>query len=253
MRIALPIALLLLLAPAVRAGQIPEQQWAAVQAADAHGKFCAEGVDQTIGSAGSGLAQVAEVWASLDGMPERTGATGLLYWRGLLAECLNRQDHAIRDLSRFLELHQADTTWVEPAHDAIRRLQRMGVAAEAGPSKPPVGRIVGVALGGLQGVGAGAMAALAGVRAGHRQEAETLYLSGNLSTADFAIVDQQGQDATRDVNGFSAAAAGLSAGAITTTLLSALAPESGAGTVHRVSALGFVGPQGAWLGIGGRW
>jgi hypothetical protein len=252
MRTLLPFLSLLLAAPAI-AGQIPEQQWAAVQAADVHSQYCAEGVDQTIGSAGSAMVKVAEVWASLDGMPERTGATGLLYWRGLLAECLNRPEHAIRDLSAFLELHQHDATWVEPAQDAIRRLRRMGVAVEAGPSKPPVGRIVGVAVGGLQGVGAGVLGALAGVRAGHLNELRSTYTSGSLTTDDFAIVDAQGVDAARDVNGFAAGAAGFTVGALTTVLISALAPDSGAGTVHRVALVAVPTPDGAVIALGGRW
>ena len=235
------------------AGKIPEQQWAAVQAADTHAKYCGEGVDQTIESSGSAIAEVGKMWASLDGLPERTGATGLLYWRGLLAECLDRQDHAIADLTQFLEAHKHDTTWVEPVRDAIRRLQRMGVESEPSPTARPAGRILGFSLAGLMGAGSGVMGALAGVRSGHRQELETLYYSGSLRTDDFTTVDTQGQAATQDINGFAAGAVGLAAGAATAVLVSALAPNSGGGTLHRIAAIGVPTPGGLWLGIGGHW
>jgi hypothetical protein len=252
MRIVLPLLVLLLAAPA-HAGKIPEQQWAAVQAANVHAEHCAEGVNQTIEATGSAIAQVGETWASLDGMPERTNATGLLYWRGLLAECLGRTDHAITDLMKFLEVHANDSTWVEPARDAMRRLERMGVVLEAGPSKPPAGRIVGVLSGGLIAAGGGLTGALAGVRSQHLSDLETLYTSGTLASDAFASVDEQGRSAAQDVSGFTAATVGLSLGGVATVLISALAPDSGGRSLHRVSAVGIATPDGVWLGIGGQW
>ncbi len=63
MRTAFAIVVLLALAGPVWAGQIPEQQWAAVTAADTHAKDGAEGVDQTISASGSAIAEVGTMWA----------------------------------------------------------------------------------------------------------------------------------------------------------------------------------------------
>lgn len=250
-RLLLTVLVLCLAGPA-HAAKIPEQQWAAVRAAEVHGKHCADTNDDSIERAGSAIAAVGETYASLDGLPERTGATGLLYWRGLLAECLGFRSRATDDLLAFLEEHENDTTWVEPVRDAMRRLERMGVVLETGgASAPRPGAVAGVIGGASLGAGAGVLGALAGVRAQQRNDLEAIYYSGTVQSGEFASLDAQGIAAARDANGFLAGAVGLGVGAIATALIGGLIrPSRGSTTFALLPA--FDGER-ATLWLAGRW
>ena len=245
--------LLLSLSLATPALAADRAEQAAVDAAEVHQRYCADTYNQDIGEAGSSIAAVSEIWASMSDLPESTGETGLLYWRGLLAECLSRSDHAVADLQRFVELHGGDPTWAQPVRDAERRLARLRGGPTPSNNKPEPSRLVAVGAGIAAGVAGGVFGGLSGLRAGHAAGFDETYHSGNLTTSQFAAVDALGADAARDANAL--AAAGVAAGitSIATLLSAALVPRASPQRERGPSFSALPVPGGAWLGVSGRW
>lgn|GEM_PF-2053402 len=246
----MPLLALLLLTLPASAQSAPEH---ALRAADVHSRYCADAAGDDIGLAGQSLAVVAETWGALDGVPERGREVGLYYWRGLLAECLNRNDNAIEDLSAFLQLAGNDSLWAQPIRDARRRLGRLlsGSSPKADPADPK--RIPGVIAGGALAAGGGVLGALAGVRSKQAQDAETAYYSGTLTTTELAEADGYGSRAVVDANGLLVGGIATGVAGIGTALVSLLltVPEA---TPERGPTLSLVVEHDRWtVGVAGRW
>ena len=50
------------------------------------------------------IATVGEVWARLSEQYEKSGESYLLYWRGVLAQCMDQEDRALCGLAAFRSL-----------------------------------------------------------------------------------------------------------------------------------------------------
>ncbi len=227
---------------------------AALDAAEVHQRYCADTYNKDIGEAGSSIAAVSEIWGSMSGLPESTGDTGLLYWRGLLAECLSRDEHAIDDLAAFVRLHADDPTWAQPVRDAERRLSRLR-GGKSGPasSAPEPSRVVALIAGAAAGVGAGVFGGLAGFRGSTATELNNTYHSGTLSTDQFAQVDLLGADATRDANAFAAGAAAAGVASLATLISAAVVPKASRAPERRPSFSALPLPGGLFFGVSAPW
>jgi hypothetical protein len=71
--------------------------------------------------------EVTEVWQDVIASYEQTGATFLLYWRGVLGQCLGQAERAAKDLELFVALEEKEDTFATQVRDARTRLRRMGV------------------------------------------------------------------------------------------------------------------------------
>jgi len=117
------------------------------------------------------VAAVSAVWARVSARLEQSKKVYLLYWRGVLGQCLSQEDRALDDLQTFVRARQGSDLWAGLVADARKRVRRLsGKAPQTRAPKP--GIAVGVAL----GVGAGALgvgAALSWVQS--QQKAQLIY------------------------------------------------------------------------------
>jgi hypothetical protein len=114
----------------------------AVRAADVHADHCGAMSGADMQAAVAGFQAVAGVWGELDTALRGSSVPQpyLLYWRGLLAQCMGRDEEASSDLQGFL--HAADFLGAVDedrpgqlqgmVRDSRRRLRRMGVDVEGG-------------------------------------------------------------------------------------------------------------------------
>lgn len=130
---------------------------AALLASDTHGEHCAnaEAADREV--AGAAMEKVAASYRRVAAAYRSEPAPGLLYWRGLLAQCLSQEEEAAEDLGAFVAGLDDSAVYRDQVKDARRRL-RMLVAPGSGPFSPArwtAGLGVGLAGLGLAGAGAG--------------------------------------------------------------------------------------------------
>jgi len=75
----------------------------AVLANDVHQEFCAEIYSGNVTLVAEGYRQVASTWEQVDTEYARKPDIVLLYWRGLLAQCLGQVELAQTDLAEFVD------------------------------------------------------------------------------------------------------------------------------------------------------
>jgi len=107
----------------------PEE--AALAASTARDLYCTDvaGVDVALQS--SALGTVNEVWTQVIEVYKRSRASFLLYWRGVLAQCLDQEFRAVQDLQGFLAAHQEDTSLGPMVLDAQRRIRVLKLQTSA--------------------------------------------------------------------------------------------------------------------------
>ena len=139
---------LLLVAPAL-AG---EAEQVALEAHGAHAAGCADVAGDQVGRTADAMVVVATVYGRVhetyEAAPEPKPGF-LLYWRGVLGQCLGRTNLAGADLKAFVEAERDNSRFRTQVRDARRRLRSLGLSvspnselrAEAdagvGEHKPP--------------------------------------------------------------------------------------------------------------------
>jgi len=145
-------------APAAAEVATPSGEEVAVEAQRIHSEYCGslQGIDR--GRAGESFAVVGPVWGRVSKAYQEGGPIFLLYWSGLLSECLGRHDDAVTDLKAFLASEE-NRPLVSMVADAEWRLERRargqgGVTARR-PRRPSgAGRVMPTLLPGI-GLAAG--------------------------------------------------------------------------------------------------
>ena len=131
---------------------------AASRANDVVEEYCAVLVTGKTAAAASGTRAVAEAWEQVSTAYDQTQALYLLFWRGTLAQCLNREEQAKEDLQAFLA-SPGSMGFGDLRRRSERSLKRLGLKIRIGngPSAKWVRRIhaidLGLRLGGGGGVG----------------------------------------------------------------------------------------------------
>jgi hypothetical protein len=105
---------------------------AALDADEINQEHCANLYTAQVNQAASATVAVAEAWQNVDEVYSETGAAYLLYWRGVLAQCLGREESAATDLSEFVESQGDSTMFASLVKQAKTRLRRLGGGASLG-------------------------------------------------------------------------------------------------------------------------
>ena len=127
MRVAVISSILsVLVALPSTAGAQSAAERVAARASKAHDTYCAEvaGVGDE-SDAALALVEVGAAWAEVAQVYEATGTEWLLYWRGVLAQCLSQDDRAAEALSAFLASDTATEGLAAMVGDARKRLRRL--------------------------------------------------------------------------------------------------------------------------------
>lgn len=113
------------------------------EAYEVHSQYCSEtGAQANTTATAEAAGQVNPVWLKVDRVWNESGHMYLLYWRGILADCLNFRELAIQDLRYFLGSDPDENMFSALIRDARIRLRRMGEPAEALPPPIPAAGIV---------------------------------------------------------------------------------------------------------------
>jgi hypothetical protein len=187
----------------------------AKETVDAHCAV-AEGVGEEAAAAATALqATREEVGKTL----EARGQLDLLYWRGVLSQCLEDDGSALNDFNTFLLGRGESTKWQDLADDATRRIADLETYEEPPEEKKTFAlagadpRIVTVA-----GLGGGSL--LFGILSGaawgaSQQQAQVLYSGAHVGSDVQSYVDAGQNAATGSaVLGVSSLITGAAAGAV---------------------------------------
>ena len=244
----LTLAVLLMLPLSARAAERSEDAEAvAAEAEQVMQQNCSDAAGDDTTLAAQSVARVSEVWARVSATLEATRKIYLLYWRGVLAQCLDQEARALEDLQAFLSARGESTIWASLVANAERRVGRLErkLGRARGPA-PAVGPVLGaVALGGASG----AFAALSGWQwAQAEAQGQALYSGAHIGPNAPAFYAEGDQLADRS-RAFLGASVGTGAAAVVIAVVGAA--RGGAA----VAAAPFVVPAdgGLVLGIGGQW
>jgi len=122
------LALLLLLPSIALAQPIPPlavdpAEAAAQEAHRVNESLCARAASLETTDAASELGQVVQVWSDVSATWDKTGKTFLLYWRGVLGQCIGQDDRAYVDLLGFTRDQSNEALFSALMDDARRRLR----------------------------------------------------------------------------------------------------------------------------------
>ena len=135
------LALLLLTAPCALAGEADE---IAVEADRVNQAACLDVAEQKeVNKAGVAMAEVSVVWVKVDEVYAAAPApkpTFLKYWRGVLGQCLDRNELALTDLQAFAEAEAENPGYDDLVKDAQKRIVRLkrALAGIVDRPQPPV-------------------------------------------------------------------------------------------------------------------
>jgi hypothetical protein len=207
----------------------------ALEASDVQNKHCADAYGRDTTRALQSIATVAEVWARVSEQYEKSGETFLLYWRGVLAQCMDQEERGLTDLKGFVAESGSSTLWVALVKDANRRIRQLerktGISsARPTPLAPDEARAAaGVILGGSLAAGS----ALSGVVAGIRWQ-EALDRAGDIYTVEVDNLEdntlfKEGRTNSQQGIALGAASIAMGAGALVSFIIAARAgSEAGA-------------------------
>lgn len=120
--------------PALAGGLTDEAALAAHQTREEH---CSDVGTLNVTKAAASVTQVATVWQQVSEAYEAEQVSYILYWRGMLAQCLGYDDKAVSDLSAFIKSDAERTESAGMLADARRRLNFLMRGSSAPPPPPP--------------------------------------------------------------------------------------------------------------------
>ncbi len=127
------IALLCLLSGAALAAEVetPAPEVAASEAADIVDKHCSDVASSGTSHAAAAFTEVSPVWARVSRSYDQHKTLFLLYWRGVLSQCLNQEERAQEDLVAFIAAAEGDSTMASQVSDSRRRLRHLSYRGDA--------------------------------------------------------------------------------------------------------------------------
>jgi len=205
----------------------PESEALAIEAHQILTDHCAEveGEDTTL--AAQSVTVVSEVWARISAQLEKSGKDYLLYWRGVLGQCLNQDERALEDLTSFVEGLKDSELWASLVLDADNRMRRLERSAgQAGPTGDPQ-QVVGIILGAsLSGAAIGS-AIGSGLRWQESQDMASLLYVQKTDFDDLQAQILEGNTIARSSHALAGLAIGCGLGAAASFVIAALAQDKG--------------------------
>lgn len=227
----------------------------ALQAAETHEAHCADTRGNDIAVLGEALAQVSTRLQEVNTAFESTHDASLLFWRGLLSLCLDRDDLGAADLQAFVETVGDQPAYAQQVQDAERRLRRVQVRSirrsSGGPA--PGGLALGVGL----GAGAGAFAGLSGWQALELRTTTDNLTLGRLNRDEIDAAYLEGPRIADRANAFLGTSVGLGIGSIAAAVITGVTARSGGRSLARGAPPPVVvvtpSPGGVQVQFGGTW
>lgn len=213
----------------------------ASEAVDAH---CSDAAQADVTLAAESVAQVSAVWAELSKAYESSPQPFLLYWRGILGQCLDQEDKAEADLQAFVAEAGDDPALRTQVNDAGRRLRFLAARRRGGVDPKAPGIVAGISLGAVGGLFGG----LSGWRWAEAVAVGAEIHRGDHIGNDLATYASRGDEAARSSHAFAATGASLGVAALVTWAIT-----GATGGSAPIAAAVTPRPDGLTLSLGGRW
>ena len=248
----LPLLLALLLLPSTsRAERDSGAEALASRASATVDQHCSDAAQADVTLAAESVALVSAVWAEVSKALEGTRKIYLLYWRGVLGQCLDQEAKALTDFEDFVQARGESNAWASQTADALRRIRvlrrKLGVRDAPPPGTPGFG--LGAALAG----GAAAAGGISGWQWSRALAVASELAAGNHVGGDVSVYEAAGEDAATASRVLAVAAVGLGAAGAVSVVLGATRRPRVSGRAAVVAP--FVAPVrgGAVAGFGGTW
>lgn len=228
---------------------------AALVASSVHEEHCADTRGNDTSVFGAALAATSAAFVEIDKAYAATQDPSLLYWRGLLALCINREDAGAADLTSFLEGVGDDKAYTGQIKDAQRRLRRVQLSQRSSGAPAAIPNAGGVAATLGLGIGAGTLGGLTAWSSSELEHLQSQLANGELRTEaiDQALID--GPTYETRANALIGATAGVGAGALIAGVITALTADRDGSTASwsapSVAAVPTRG--GVQIVVGGAW
>lgn len=208
------------------------------------------GTDRTAVKA-SALGAIGPAYARVSEVYERTHVSWLLYWRGVLGQCLGQLDSAEVDLFTFATKRRDDSSMTSLVRDAQRRLailkRQRNRGTSARESALSSGQGLGVALGAGLAAGAALGAVGTALESAAQQRARQGLYDGDQPTAALDDFVAEGKAAAQRQSAALGISLGLGVGSALAFVLAAL-PAKNSRTARLAP-----GPTPLGLGFERRW
>lgn len=129
--LALLATALVLAAPSLATALEPAAE-AAARANEVNQTYCGDAYSLDVTLAADSTMRVAETWSQVDHVYQDTSVPYLLFWRGVLAQCLGRPENAYEDLEAFIETQEQEGGYADLVRQAKVRLRRLGRKRQLG-------------------------------------------------------------------------------------------------------------------------
>ena len=126
----------------------------AMEALNAKDQHCADVAGGQAELAAQSMGAVSDVWGRISAHLGKSKKVYLLYWRGVLAQCLSQEERALEDLQNFLAEREDSSLYAQQVADAKKRIsqisRRTGTRRSVSRARPPADPVpvLGVLLGG---------------------------------------------------------------------------------------------------------
>jgi hypothetical protein len=201
----------------------------AVEASNVQNEHCADAASNQETGGIRSISTVSDTWVRVSERYDQSGESYLLYWRGVLAQCMDQEDRALTDLKDFISRSEGNSLWATLIKDAKRRARQLGYktagARQSGVADPEAARkVIGFVLGASLAAGS-AGSGIAAATFWNTSQDKAAYLRqterDNLTVPGAWPEYEQGQTAARNSSILTVAAIGLGIGATVSFLVAA--------------------------------
>lgn len=210
--------------PAETPPEAPSPHEAALQASMVLEAHCADVAGATATKSAQALSAVSPALTQVSKAHDATGEAFLLYWRGRLNLCLDREDRAKEDLDTFVAQVGDDAVYTAQAKSATRLLR---VIDRRSTGRPTV-RTPGLAVAGGVLLGStGVLAGLSGWQWVEAQESLADFEDGGEPWSEADAIRQQGQNSLTAQRIMVGSAVATGVAGLTSFILSTVVPGKG--------------------------
>ena len=209
----------------------PDPNKAALDASMVLEAHCADVAAGTATKSAQALSAVSPSLAYVSEAHDATGEVFLLYWRGRLNLCLDREDRAKEDLEAFITASEGDSVYATQVKEAGRLLRLIERRSKGGVTIETPGL---AAAGGALVGGAGALAGLSGWQWNRAQGFLADFEDGGERWDTAVEIQRQGESAVTAQRVFVGAAVAAGVSGVASFVLSTVAPRRGAKSIGAV-------------------
>ncbi len=216
-------------APEAPAKKAPSSEQLAIEAAQVQGEHCANAASRLDTSGARSISIVSDTWVRVSERYDQSGESYLLYWRGVLAQCMDKEDFALQDLENFISRSEGNALWATLIKDATRRTRQLSrktgrTTTTRSQAPAPSSAVLGVVLGAsLAGASAGCGIAGASWWSRSQEKADLIRALPQEQRQELIALEEyvDGNQAWRTSSVLTVAAIGLGAGAMVSFLVTA--------------------------------